>query len=82
MLAALSSEPLGDLPQSTVGRDGGDHFGMLVWILGAAPTTKGPEKPLTAGAVGLHWPGSGEACGFPQGFTPSWLISCPSKKTK
>lgn len=82
VLAALSSEHLGALPQSTIGRDGGEHFGVLVWILVAAPATEGPEKPLTAGAVGLPWPGSREVCGFPQGFTPSCLISCLSKKTK
>lgn len=57
---------------------------LLCWCgFGGLPTaTKSPEKPLTAGVVGLPWIGSGGACGFPQGFTPSWLISCPNKKTK
>lgn len=40
VLAALSSEPLEAFPQSTVERDGGDHFGLLVWILGAASATR------------------------------------------
>lgn len=53
VLAALSPEPLGALPQSTIGRDGEDRFGVLVWILRAAPATKGPEKPCAAQAVGL-----------------------------
>lgn len=49
---------------------------------GLPSATKGPEKPLAPRKVGLPWLGSEEACGFPQGFTPGWLLCCPSRKTK
>lgn len=41
VLVVLSSKPLWALPQSTVGNDGGDHFGVLVWILELSLATKG-----------------------------------------
>lgn len=51
VLATLSSEPLAAFPQNTTERDGGDEFGMLVWILGAVSAIKVPENPLTTASI-------------------------------